>query len=636
VLRELLRGFNIVVPLGNTALQFMFGTGKISQWRGSVLQTDGVKVLPTYHPAFVMRNQDFIPVVILDLAKAARNSLTRDYTKPRQNYVTSSHSGAVLEIGQHPAFALDVETNSLQAHANSVTMCGLAAAPGESRVIRDVHDPLNREALRRLFASDKLKIGHNVGFDIEHMEANGVPVAWPWYDTMIAHHLILSDVPNDLEFVTSIYTNIPPWKHTMKEDLTWYNATDVDATFRIYQETAPELRLKGLDKVFETSMRVIPVLRKMTKTGVLVDTQTQAKWRVGLEMIIKKKEKALAEALQDPLFNWRSPVQLSKLLYQKLGYKSVVNRKTGSVTTGAAVLQELYEERPNPILRLLLELRKASKLASTYFERPPGDDGRMHTDFLLHGTATGRLSSRNPNLQNVPKGIARSIYVPSPGFVFVQADYSQIEMRIMAYLAGEQVLLEAFDRGYDIHKFIASKVYKCPIEEVDPKQRFKAKTIVYGLNYGRGALSLAKAYKMTKTEADTFILGYFSQFPRIKQWREKIVSEGNSQGYLVNPFGRRRYFFGMNETPKMYNFIPQSSGADVLFLALLRLESNLPKHSRQVLTVHDSILIECPEDKVEEVTTCIRDCMEAPIDCLPKFKVPVTVSSGKTWGACDE
>lgn len=422
----------------------------------------------------------------------------------------------------------------------------------------------------------------------------------------------------------------------MKQDLTWYNATDVDATLQIYLETSAELRLRDMEKVFETSMRVIPILRKMTREGVLVDTQTQIKWRVGLERLIQSKEKELASLLEDHTFNWKSPIQLGKLLYGKLGYRAAVNKKTGHETTSADALQDLYDVRPSPILKCILELRKASKLATTYFERPAAADGRMHTDFLLHGTSTGRLSSRNPNLQNVPKGAARRVYIPSPGNVFIQADYSQIEMRVMAYLAREQSLLEAFDAGYDIHRFIASKVYRIAIDAVDKGQRFKAKTIVYGLNYGRGSLSLAKAYNMSRTDADNFIFGYFKQFPKIKEWREQVVRFGQSNGYLVNPFNRRRYFFGQNDVPKMYNFIPQSSGADILFQALIRLDQNLPKHSRQVLTVHDSILIECPEDKQQEVIQCIKDCMEAPIEELPGLRVPVTLDVGANWGACDE
>ncbi|MHA1632709.1 MAG: DNA polymerase A family protein [Candidatus Freyarchaeota archaeon] len=224
------------------------------------------------------------------------------------------------------------------------------------------------------------------------------------------------------------------------------------------------------------------------------------------------------------------------------------------------------------------------------------------------------------------------MYIPEDGNIFVSADYNQIELRIAALLAHEITLLEAFDRGDDIHKRVASEVYKVRMSEVTPLQRFRAKFIVYGLGYGRGARSIARQYKeLSYAEADRFITTYFNTFPNIKRWRQTLVTEAQRKGYLVNPFGRRRYFFGPGNIPKVYNFLPQSTAADVLLEALVRLDGELPKGARMVLTVHDSILVECPEDMKDEVAECLKDVMEKPVDALDNYVIPVKVTFGKTW-----
>ena len=638
--------FNLIVPLGNTALYAITGRDKISKWRGSIFTVSlGVpprpcKVLPTFHPAALMRQQELIPICIADFQKIPQEEWTPEYMSPKQVYELDSHSGHVHTYLDAEAFSFDVETNmALDPSPTSITVLGLCKEEGTAHVTSKLHtDPLIRGKVVELFAGPSLKIGHNISFDIRHMEANGVPVAKPWFDTMIAHHLVLSDVPNDLAFASSLYTRIPYWKDMIRTDLKLYNATDVDATFRLYKALAPRLKADGLESTFQLSMDVLPALMAMHETGVRVDLNVQTKYRIGLSRVVARKEQELSALVCDPTFNWRSPKQLATLLYTKLKFPPIYNKHTQGLTTDEDALKALAERPSDPasaqVLKLLLDLRGADKLLTTYFEVPVGTTGRVHTDFLIHGTSTGRLSSRHPNLQNVPKGEARSIYVPAEGNTFTQADYNQIELRISAILAHETDLIAAFKQGKDVHRETASKVYHVAPSEVTELQRFRAKFIVFGLMYGRGAHSIAKEYKMTLSEATRFIDEYSRQFPNIWNWRAECLRLAQREGYLVNPFGRRRYFYGPSIATKVYNFIPSSAAADVLLKALVQLHNDLPHGARLVLTVHDQVLIEHPLSAQRAVEECLHDIMEAPVPELANHIIPIAISTGSNWGLC--
>jgi len=635
-LTDFMQQFNLIVPLGNTALRAVTGKEKISLWRGSVFQVNGKKFLPTYHPAALMRQQEFIPTVLIDFQKINQEAWTPDYMAPKQDYRQHTSPQEVLNLlAAGKPFAFDVETNSLEPSHGSVTLLGLSNEEGLVYSIRDYNEPTMRSALLQLFGSTLLKIGHNVMFDISHMQACGFPVPPPWFDTMIAHHLVLSDVQNDLGYVSSLYTRIPYWKHMMRQDLFWYNACDVDATIRCYFQLAKHLLDDDLLGVFETSMAVLPALQGMKVSGVRVDTRLQLRWHIALNKTIHKLEHQLAERVADPTFNWKSHKQLTTLLYDKLRLPRVYSKYNEGVTANEDALKELFNLTANPIVRVLLQLRKAAKLASTYFALPSSTSDRVHSSYLLHGTATGRLSSRDPNLQNVPKGPARAIYIPNNGNIFVSADYNQVELRIAAILAKEETLLDAFAKGEDVHKKTAVLVYHVAPNEVTEEQRFRAKMIVFGLGYGRGARSLAREYKMTIAAAEHFIEEYSHQFPKIWSWRQECLDLAKKQGFLANPFGRRRYFFGPNTAPKVYNYLPQSTAADVLLRSLYRLETTLPAGTRLVLTVHDSVMVECPPSLQSTVESTLRQVMETPVPEMGNAVFPVKILSGKNWSETD-
>lgn len=625
-----LQKFNLVVPLGNVALQALTGDLKISKWRGSIFEANGLKILPTYHPAAVMRQEELIPIVVVDLQKVLQEGWTKDLTLAPGVYETFAQPSHISQFFGAP-FAFDVETRGLEPKKESISLLGLSNQAGTAYVFHDLSP-----TLADLFGAEGVvKIGHNIMFDISHLEANGIPVAPPYFDTMLAHHLLQSDLPCDLAFCASIYTRVPYWKHLMRQDLETYNATDVDVTYRLYETFNFDLKSKGLERVFNTTMKACKPLYEMKKMGVRVDENALVKWHVALNKKITQLEKELTELVGDPIFNWKSSKQLSSLLYEKMKLPKMYRRGTDNITTNEEALSTLYEAFPEKKeLQLLLSLRKYSKLLSTYFSFP--EQNRVHSEYLLHGTATGRLSSHNPNLQNVPKGPARSIYIPDPGKVFVSADYNQIELRIAAFLAQEEDLLLSFDKGEDVHRRVASLVYNVPIQSVTDEQRFRAKFIVYGLGYGRGASSIARAYKMPVAAAQAFIDAYFTRFPNIKKWREECLRKATHDGFLVNPFGRRRYFFGQQIATKVYNFLPQSTAADILLETLVLLYEQLPKEARLVLTVHDSVLVECPEEALNEVVTCLKDVMQRPIDVLQGYCIPVKIGGGKTWAETDK
>jgi len=638
-LMDFLPQFNLVVLMGNTALSAICGKTRITKWRGSVFThklSNGktIKVLPTLHPAAIMRQQDMIPVVVSDFMKIANESISPDWLMPKQDYILDAGAKEIHDLVRAgKPISFDVETNSLTPSWKSITLLGISNEPGKVFVIRKPYDPLVHAELRILFGSDVLKIGHNVMFDVSHVEAQQIPVAKPYFDTMLAHHMVLSDVPNDLGFVSSLYTRIPYWKHTMRQDLAWYNACDVDATFQLYQELSYRIKASGMERPYQTSIDLMRPLHKMKVRGIRYDTKRALRWSVGLNVRIQQLEKVLAKGVSTPGFNWKSPQQLGTLLYDKYGLPEQKNKRTGTRTTSADALERLHELTGSKIVETILKLRKLGKLASTYFNPPDSKDGRVHCSYLIHGTGTGRLSSVHPNLQNVPKGPARDIYVADEGCTFVSADYSQVELRVAALLAGEQSLIDAFEAGVDIHKKTAADVYKKKAENVTAKERFLAKTIVYGLGYGRGAISLAAAYGLSHTAAKTFIANYFRTYPRIKQWRQDILTQASHDGFLANPFGRRRYFFGPNIAPKVYNFLPQSTAGDIISEATIKLDKALPSHAHLMLTIHDELVVQCQKGKEKEVIECMKTIMEAPIDVLDDYSFPVSVQTGDTWQA---
>lgn len=334
--------------------------------------------------------------------------------------------------------------------------------------------------------------------------------------------------------------------------------------------------------------------------------------------------------------NINSPKAMAQLLYEDLGMP--VQRKDGAVTTNDDALAELIRRTGHPALQPVRELRELTKLKGTYLEY---DTDRLHTELLAHGTGTGRLSSRSPNLQNIPQrsiwsAKIRSIFVPAPGCVFVELDYSQIERRIQAWDSSDPTLLEAYAMGVDTHRLAAAHIYGCRLEEVTDLQRYLTKRAVYGESYGMGYLKFSKTLAVegvfiSPQEAKRLLAGLGDAYPVLHARQQALVRMANDEHKLRNCFGRQRYFFGEAYGNAM-NFIPQSTAADVIISKMVRLAEELPGDARMLLQVHDSILFEVPREQEARMIECARDVLGSPVEEMNGWTCPGDVKrGGSNW-----
>lgn len=552
------------------------------------------------------------------------------------------------------------------------------------------------QELKRLLASGRLKIFHNAPFDIRVFEGNGLDVNGPFYDTMIAAAILEPDLPNDLEFVAKEYAEFEPWKHLAERDLARYGLLDAEATYRVYEVTREELRKEGVWGCFQTSMEVLPLLLDMRRIGLRIDEarmrkeaaacrdkeeaaerdlnravqelpshkvaaeeidrQLSAVWKAaegtkGRESIrLRKESRQLIERLHEVVLpNWSSPKQVLKVL-DDLGLQRKV--KDGKVTTDASALQELARQTQNPLLQRLLDLRNAQKLRSTYFDHDLGDEPRIHPEYLLHrdyeveggiaGACSGRLASKNPNIQNRPKP-ARCIVVPDePGWEAMAVDYEQIEFRIIAWKTGGKLWADVKTAGFDIHRRVAARVYGVSEEAVTEAQRDEGKRCVYAAAYGVGPLTLsrrlaAKGIFLSVAECKRFIGAFKGLYPEVARTQARWVDEAVATGKVTNPFGRyRRFYKPYEEATQIYNIFPQSTAGDIILRAMSRLYVELPKPARIAIQVHDELVFFYPRELRAAVAECVRDIMPAAVPEMPGFVVAVKLKIGKSWGELGE
>ncbi len=397
------------------------------------------------------------------------------------------------------------------------------------------------------------------------------------------------------------------------------------------KEAEEEIKRRGLDKVYrEIELPLIEVLEKMQNEGVAIDKGALKKMTADHDRQISLLEKKIYKAAGEK-FNINSPQQLSAVLLKKLG--------TALSSTKAEKLQGL--KGAHPIIDLILRYRGTFKIKSTYLEPFGKLGGRVHTTFIQTGAVTGRLSSQNPNMQNVPP-IVRKIFVAGRGYKLVSLDYSQLDLRILAALSGDQKMMAAFARGDDIHKLTASQVFKVDLQKVEPKMRDLAKTLNFGVIYGMGAAAFSKTSGLSRKEAEQFIKEYFSDFPEIKKWQEKIKQKARKNGFVKNLNGRMRWLPLINSADRFLaaeaeraaiNMPVQSLGADIIKLAMIKVFNEFKKNSgvRLLLSVHDELLFEIKSDKVRERVKKIKRIMEE-IYLLNGVDLKVGITGGKSWG----
>jgi len=428
-----------------------------------------------------------------------------------------------------------------------------------------------------------------------------------------------------------------------------YAAEDADLVLQLHQTLYP--RLKQFEKQHELleniEMPLLPVLSRIERTGVRVDSDMLARQSSELgERIDTLAQQAFDQVGAD--FNIASPKQIQEILFEKLQLPVISKTPKGQPSTSESVLQELAEQHELP--KLILEHRALSKLRSTYTEKLPllvnPDTGRVHTSYHQASVATGRLSSTDPNLQNIPVRTAdgrriREAFVPESGSVLLAADYSQIELRIMAHLSGDEGLLAAFAENQDIHRATASEVFSTALEDVDSDQRRSAKAINFGLIYGMSAFGLARQLGTGRSEAQSYIELYFDRYPGVKAYMEQIRTQAREQQFVETIFGRKLYLPDISSSNHArrqgaeraaINAPMQGTAADLIKLAMLAIDSWLTEQAletRMIMQVHDELVLEVPDSELKDVPETIASLMSG----VAQLRVPlrVDVGSGANW-----
>ncbi|HSM46275.1 MAG TPA: DNA polymerase I, partial [Draconibacterium sp.] len=494
----------------------------------------------------------------------------------------------------------------------------------------------------------------------------GIEVKVKLYDTMLANYLIQPDLKHNLDCLCDIYLNykkIPTddligkkgknqitMRSVSPEKLRDYSCEDADLTFQLKQKINPDLNKSGVRELFETlEMPLVPVLVHMENAGVKINSEElNAYAKVLLEQIIQI-EKEIIE-LAGVSFNVSSPQQLGIILFEKLKIDSDAKKtKTKQYSTAEETLVQLVHK--HPIVQKILDFRGLKKLLSTYVEALPllvdKKTGKIHTSYNQAIAATGRLSSVNPNLQNIPIRTEngrqiRKAFIPSDeNHTFLSADYSQIELRIMAALSQDEEMLKAFNEGKDIHAITAAKIYQIPEEEVSGEMRRKAKTANFGIIYGISAFGLSQRLNIPRSEAKELIDGYFRNFPKIKQFMDKQIELARNQGFVQTIKGRKRYLTDINSANAVVrgmaernaiNAPIQGSAADIIKIAMINIYrqfETLKLKSKMVLQVHDELNFDVLKTELEQVKQIVKTEMESAVEL--GVQLTVEMNAAGNW-----
>lgn len=634
----------------------LFGAGSnsdIAAFESS--SKNGLEARTTAEPA--------APVVYRTIATASHDYQTVDTPELMASLVNY--------LGQQEEFCFDTETTALDALQAELVGIAFAYRAGEAFYVPVPPEREKAQAIveifRPVFENDKItKIGQNLKYDMLVLKNYNLEIQGPLADTMLAHYLLEPEQRHGMDRLAMNYLNYEPVaieeligkkgknQGTMRdvpvEEVTEYAGEDADITLQLHQLLLPELQEKAATKLFEgVEMPLVRVLTAMESEGVRVDTEALARMSKELENDIKLLETDIF-ATAETEFNLNSPKQLGEVLFDKMNLvKNPKKTPTGQYATGEDILSALESE--HEIARKILDYRELQKLKSTYVDALPllinPNTGRIHTSYNQAVTATGRLSSTNPNLQNIPIRTVRGreirkAFVPrSEEFQILSADYSQIELRIMAAFSGDPSMIEAFNLGRDIHATTASKVFKIPLEEVTSDMRRKAKSVNFGIIYGISAFGLAKNLGISRTDAGDIIKAYFEEFPAVKAYMDRVVEEAREREYVETILGRRRYLADINsrnQTNRGFaernaiNAPIQGSAADMIKLAMIQIQAFIEKEklrSRMILQVHDELVFDAHRDELDFLKTNVEHLMQ---NALPmEVKMETGIGVGNNW-----
>jgi DNA polymerase-1 len=564
-------------------------------------------------------------------------------------------------------FSLDTETTGTD--PMNAELVGMSFSLEENQAVY-IPIPKEREEALKIVAEFKdvlenpetLKIGQNIKFDIVMLKNYGVRVDGPMFDTMIAHYVLQPELHHNMDYLAEIYLHyrtisieelIGPKGRNQKnmrdlapEDIYMYACEDADVTLKLKRVLEAELKKNLAETLFyDIEMPLVPVLVELETNGVLLDTAALQQSSEHFTATMKQMESEIFQ-LAGTEFNVSSPKQVGEVLFEKLKIVEKPKKtKTGQYVTSEEVLESLRHK--HPVIEKILEYRGLKKLLGTYIDALPQlinpRTGRIHTSFNQTVTATGRLSSSNPNLQNIPirddngKEI-RKAFIPDEGCSFFSADYSQIELRIMAHLSGDKNMIEAFKSGHDIHAATAAKIYKVEIGDVTSDMRRKAKTANFGIIYGISVFGLAERLGIERKEAKELIDGYFATYPDIKGYMDRSISEARENGYVETIYNRKRYLPDINSHNAVVrgyaernaiNAPIQGSAADIIKVAMVNIYRRFRKENikaKMILQVHDELNFSVPEDEKQKVEQIVLEEMERAYP----MRVPLKADSG--WG----
>jgi DNA polymerase-1 len=567
--------------------------------------------------------------------------------------------------------AFDTETEGLNALETDIVGISFSWQKGIGYYLpiknnKSVHEK-SFEILRSFFESTEIiKVGHNIKFDIQVLHKYNVKVLSPIYDTMVAHYLINPDMRHNLDTLSESYLNYSPIsiesiigkkgknQITMRDvsidKITNYASEDADITLQLKGIFDKEIEVNNLNKIFyDIEIPMISVLSEMETEGIKIDTNYLEKLDKEFEEDLEKLKKEIFKKSGEE-FNLNSPKQLGEILFDKLKLVSKPKKtKTGQYSTSEEVLSSLAND--HKIIEDILEWRSLDKLQNTYVKSLPNEvsslTNRVHSSFNQTVTTTGRLSSNNPNLQNIPIRTAngqkiRRAFIPrNNDYTLMAADYSQIELRVIASMSNEENMIDAFVNNQDIHTMTASKIYNVDPENVTREQRGNAKTVNFGIIYGVSAFGLSQQTDLNRTESKVMIDNYFINYPGLKKYMSDQIDFARNNGYVETIMGRRRYLQNINSQNNMLrsgaernaiNAPIQGSAADIIKIAMININSKFKKHSlksKMLLQVHDELVFDVHKSEKDQIKDIVKTTMESAV----KLKVPLKIDLefGKNW-----
>ena len=612
-----------------------------------------------------------VPVAELQAEADAMQLATAQNTPHEYTLVESAAQlrEVVAEVGRYEEFCFDTETTGFDIFNDRIVGLSLAVEPFKAWYVpfKEENTPEYAEIVRPLFEDERIaKIGQNIKFDLMVLRRLGIEIRGRKYDTMILHYLLDPESRHNMNALSERYLNYKPIEIetligkgskqlTMDlvnvERVKEYAAEDADVTLRLKQVLYPQVEEIGLQHLyFEVEEPMIAVLADIEMAGVRIDSEALAVYAVELNRKLAELEAAIRTEAGEPNLNINSARQLGEVLFGKMRIAEKPKMtKTKQFCTDEDYLQ-LFA-RKHRIVDLILEYRGVKKLLSTYVEALPQlvnrSTGRIHTSFNQAVTATGRLSSTNPNLQNIPvrDDMGRRIrkaFIPSDDdHLLLSADYSQVELRLMAHLSGDESLISAFEHGEDIHTATAAKLFNKPLGEVTPEERRRAKTANFGIIYGISAFGLSQRLEIPRKEAKEIIDGYFASYPKVKEYMDNVVAKAKEEGFVSTIFGRRRYLNDISSHNAVarglaernaVNAPIQGSAADIMKIAMIDVHRRFAAEgirSRVILQVHDELVVDMLRSEQERVTAIVTECMESAAQL--KVRLIADAGVGDNW-----